>query len=60
MLMNVPEDWITVAIMLIVLTRLGVFHATVTMVILETACIAMVSIHELSLYIRISAIFFTL
>jgi hypothetical protein len=37
MWMNVPEDWTTVAVILNVLILLGVFHADVTMVILEMA-----------------------
>ena len=43
MLMNVPEDWTTVVVILNVLTLMGVFYADVTMVIPEMAYIAMVS-----------------
>ena len=35
--MNVPEDWVIVAVILNVSTLLGVFHADVTMVIPEMA-----------------------
>jgi hypothetical protein len=37
MWMNVLEDWTTAAIILNVITLLGVFHADVTMVIPEMA-----------------------
>jgi hypothetical protein len=43
MWMNVLEDWTTAAIILNVITLLGVFHADVTMVIPEMAWLAMVS-----------------
>ena len=43
MLMNVPEDWTTVVVILNVLTLMGVFYADVTMVIPEMVYIAMVS-----------------
>jgi hypothetical protein len=35
--MNVPEDWVIVAVNLNVSTLLGVFHADATMVIPEMA-----------------------
>ncbi len=43
MLMNVPEDWPTVVVILNVLTLLGVFHADVTTVLPGMVYIAMVS-----------------
>ena len=43
MLMNVPEDWTIVVVILNVLTLMGVFYADVTTVLSEMAYIAMVS-----------------
>jgi hypothetical protein len=43
MWMNVPEDWTIVAVILNVLTLLGVFHVDVTMDTPEMAYIALVS-----------------
>ncbi len=54
--MSVLEDWTNAAVMLIVLTLLGVTHADVMMVILEMAFMAIVSIVQWKSYDLLFAI----